>query len=72
MEEYEDDQIGDLEGEDDFQDQDKLLGDDILNEAVNEYIESVKLRDRKLYQKFNESEEPKEVIPMLRKTKEEA
>lgn len=47
-----------------------MLGDDILNEAINEYIEDVKLKDRHLYKRFNESEEPPELVPMLRKTKE--
>ena len=67
--EYADDQIGDAEGE---VEQDDLLGDDILNEAVNEYIESQKLRDRKLYAQFNESDEPPELVPILKKSKEEA
>jgi hypothetical protein len=34
---------------------------------VNEFIESQKLRDRKLYKAFNESDEPPEVVPMLRR-----
>lgn len=44
----------------------------MLDEAVNEFIESQKLRDRKLYKKFNESDEPPELIPILKKTKEAA
>lgn len=36
----------------------------MLDEAVNEFIESQKIRDRKLYQDFGDK--PMEAIPQLR------
>lgn len=39
---------------------------------MNEYIESAKIKDRKLYQKFKDSDEEDEVVPVMRKTKEQA
>lgn len=41
----------------------EVLDDDILNEAVNEFIDSQKLRDRKLYYKYNENDEVPELVP---------
>lgn len=46
--EYADDQIGDAEGDVEL-DENGLITQDALDEAVNEFIESQKLRDRKLY-----------------------
>lgn len=73
--EYADDQIGDLQDDEDIKGNDELLGDDIFNDAVNEYIESQKLgkqEGRKLYHDFKDPELPDEVVPVLRKTKEAA
>jgi protein LTV1 len=68
--EYADDQIGDAEGDVDL-DEDGLLTKEALDDAVNEFIESQKLRDRKLYNKFmlKEGEEP-EIVPILKKPNE--
>jgi hypothetical protein len=46
--EYADDQIGDAEGDVDL-DENGLLTAGALDDAVNEFIESQKLRDRKLF-----------------------
>ncbi len=62
--EYADDQIGDIDGE---IEPDDLISKEMLDEAVNEFIESQKIRDRKLYSDFNKGE--KELVPILRKTK---
>ena len=64
--EYADDQIGDVDGE---VEQTDLISKEMLDEAVNEFIEQQKLRDRKLFRAFNDNEGPLEVVPMLRKTK---
>lgn len=64
--EYADDQIGDVDGD---VEQEDLISKEMLDEAVNEFIESQKIRDRKLYADFNEGE--KELVPILRKTKEQ-
>lgn len=48
--EYADDQIGDLEDDsDDNEQQEDFITKEMLNEAMDEYIEDQKLRDRKLY-----------------------
>lgn len=59
--EYADDQIGDVEVE---VDQDGIIPQELLDEAVNEFIESQKIRDRKLYKDF--SDKPIEAIPQLK------
>ncbi len=46
-------------------DEDGLVTKEALDEAVAEFIESQKLRDRKLYSKFGD--EPPELVPILRK-----
>lgn len=66
--EYADDQIGDAEGEVEV-DENGVITAEALDEAVNEFIESQKIRDRKLYKDFraNKDTEPPELVPILRK-----
>ncbi len=44
--------------------QNDLLPQELLDEALEEFIESQKIRDRKLYKDF--SDNPPELIPMLK------
>ena len=60
--EYADDQIGDA----DEVEQDDLITKEMLDEAVEEFIESQKLRDRKLYKEFKGDDKPDEPIPQLK------
>jgi protein LTV1 len=66
--EYADDQIGDAEGEVEV-DENGMITAEALDDAVNEFIESQKIRDRKLYNDFrpNKDTEPPELVPILRK-----
>lgn len=43
-----------------------MITKDDLDDAVNEFIESQKLRDRKLYKEFRPEGNPEESIPVLR------
>ncbi|CDW89648.1 UNKNOWN [Stylonychia lemnae] len=60
--EYADDQIGEAP---DAEQQD-LITKEMLDEAVDEFIESQKLRDRKLYKEFKPDGAPEEPIPQLK------
>lgn len=40
-----------------------MITKDMLDEAVEEFIESQKLRDRKLYKDFKGDDKPDELIP---------
>jgi hypothetical protein len=66
--EYASDQIGDVDGEVEVDD-DGLITAEALDDAVNEFIESQKIRDRKLYKDFrpNKDTEPPELVPIIRK-----
>lgn len=64
--EYADDQIGDAEGEVDI-DEKGLISKDEFDDAIDEFIESQKIRDRKLYRQFNNSDEPPELVPIIKK-----
>ena len=64
--EYADDQIGDAEDQVEL-DENGLLTKEALDDAVNEFIESQKLRDRNLYRHFREGDQPFEIVPMIRK-----
>jgi protein LTV1 len=66
--EYADDQIGDVDGEVEV-DEDGIITAEALDDAVNEFIESQKIRDRKLYKDFrpNKDTEPPELVPIIRK-----
>ena len=62
--EYAEDQIGDAEGDVEL-DENGLVSQEALDAAVTEFIESQKLRDRKLYREY--SDQPPELVPVLRK-----
>jgi hypothetical protein len=62
--EYADDQIGDAEGEVEV-DENGIITAEALDDAVNEFIESQKIRDRKLYKEF--SNNPPELVPIIKK-----
>ena len=65
--EYAPDQIGDADGDVEI-DEDGLVTKEALDEAVSEFIESQKLRDRNLYKKFGDDTE--EIVPILKKPNE--
>ena len=66
--EYAEDQIGDVDGEVEV-DENGMITAEAFDDAVNEFIVSQKLRDRKLYSEFrpNKDTEPPELVPILRK-----
>ena len=42
-----------------------MITAEALNDAVDEFIESQKIRDRKLYREF--SDKPPELVPIIKK-----
>ena len=69
--EYADNKIGDVDGDIEV-DENGVITQEALYNAVDEFIESQKLRDRKLFKQFKIDEEglTPELIPIMKKPSE--